>query len=160
MDKTNRQRNDYFATITNTRLPFASLNPLLALFKILFDRIKRDEELFASSFLFGGIANGFCIPLSVEFTDWCDSQIASIIFGKDNKNAIKSHSSRKGGATSYSEAGLTDQEIRILGRWSIGILDFYKQTTPRKFSEMHRTMAAWAVQAFKDGKYIAPVTRD
>ena len=99
------------------------------------------------------------MPLSVEFTDWMDERISEIIFGKDNKRVVTSHSTRKDGATSAHAAGPLDHEVRILGHWSIGILDYYEQTQPEKFRHMHSSIAKWALKVYKERVYIAPVIR-
>ena len=49
--------------------------------------------------------------------------------------------------------------MRLLGRWSIGILDFYAQTTPTKFVILYKEIAKWAIWAFHEEKYVAPVVR-
>ena len=160
MDKTNRLRKDLFWTIPNTLLPYPEANPLLALFEGWNDRLRRDEELLAESFFLGGLLNGVGRPLSAEFADYCDRKIATIIFGKEHEFVVKSHSSRKCDVTSAHNVGLSGTDVRLLGRWGLGILDFYAQTTPSKFVLIHKEIAKWAIRAFHQDKYVPPVVRD
>ena len=122
---------------------------MLALFQALFDRCMDGENLVCEDFLFGVEIDRMKIPLTWEFLDMLNLEVCKMIFGPKNDRLVKSHSLRKGGATSFHESGACDFDVRPIGRWSVGNLDFYVAASPHYFVALNKTLAVWSLMAFE-----------
>ena len=154
--KTDVFRRDVTVTVGNTRRG-VHLNPLRALLKALSVRIEDGEKLLAGSFVFGILEKGKAVPLKGTFSNDMFGAISEILFQKKGGANLRTHSLRKGGATSLMAARKSVTEVRLLGRWSLKVLNFYLSTEPHRFVEMQQAMARWAENIIKDPRYIEPL---
>ena len=83
--------------------------------------------------------------------------ISACMFGNDKQNALRTHSCRKGGSTSLMAAGGNETEVRLLGHWSLGVLNFYLTTPPEKFAELQLKMAEWAQKVIRSPEFVRPL---
>ena len=150
-------RKDVCVTISNTGKDHFGLNPLLSLFKAWEDRLKRNEKLVAANFVFGVKDGKTERPLLGSYCNDLYKSLSCCLFGEMNSSAVRTHSARKGGASSLLAAGGDQTEVRLLGRWSLGVLDFYIATEPEKFVELHKRMAEWAERMMEAPEYVAPL---
>ena len=154
--KTDIFRKDVLVTVSNTSLEFG-LYPLLAFFRGWADRVKNGERLVGGSFVFGITEKKVAVPLRGSFSNDMYKSIATCMFGKEKQNVLRTHSCRKGGSTTLMAAGGIETEVRLLGRWSLGVLNFYLSTPPERFAELQLKMARWALGVISSPEYVRPL---
>ena len=89
--------------------------------------------------------------------DKLNTEVCLILFGEGSDRLVKSHSYRKGGASSYCAARIDSFDVKLIGRWSVGTLDFYLTVAPGTFVKLNHTMSLWALMAFETDLYVPPV---
>ena len=121
------------------------------------DRLRNGEELRASSFVFGTCERNTSHPLNGTFCNKMFNSLAVALFTEEKARVLRSHSLRKGGATTGSACGLNESEVRLIGRWSLRILNFYVTTTTDQFIYFHKKMANWALERVQEPKFVKPL---
>ena len=111
----------------------------------------------AANFVFGVKDGKVERPLLGTYCNDLYKSLSRCLFGDTGAGAIRTHSARKGGASSLLAAKGDQTEVRLLGRWSLGVLDFYIATEPSKFVELHIRMAQWAESMLKAPSYVSPL---
>ena len=156
--KTDVFRKDVSVTVGNTGRKHFGLNPLLSLFKAWENRFKANEKLMAANFCFGIKDGKTERPLLGSYCNDLYKSLSKCLFGESKVGAIRTHSARKGGASSLMAAKADQTDVRLLGRWSLGVLDFYIATEPEKFVKLHIRMAEWAESMLKAPSYVSPLS--
>ena len=87
-------------------------------------RLKDGERFTLDSPLFGVRSGGVTAFLDYKIMTSYDTARCAAL-GATQGLKIKGQSRRKGGASSAKDAGLKLDDIRTLGRWSLGVLDAY-----------------------------------
>ena len=79
-----------------------------------------NEKLLGKDYMFGIELEGLKYPLTLDFMDKMNKEVCELLFGAGSDRLIKLHSFRKGGASSYYAAKISDFDVKLINE-SVGI---------------------------------------